>query len=75
MKKDQYNYLQDSIIPTYHFQKSLQKLKIPKLEDTFNRYLTALKPLLSADEYDKTKKLTREFQNGEAIRNFNKKLF
>ncbi|CAF0769107.1 unnamed protein product [Brachionus calyciflorus] len=66
LKKDQYNFLQNSIIPTYHFQKSLQKLKIPTLEDTCERYLSALKPLLNDNEYDQAKKITKQFQHGEA---------
>lgn len=57
-----YNYLEKSIIPTMHFQKSLTKLKIPKLEDTFERYLTALKPLLSEAEFKDAEKCTRSFQ-------------
>ena len=61
-----YNYLQKSIIPTYHFQKSLPKLKIPKLEDTFDRYLNALKPLLNENDWKKTEEITRKFQNNEA---------
>ncbi|RMZ94593.1 carnitine O-palmitoyltransferase mitochondrial, partial [Brachionus plicatilis] len=63
----QYNYLQNSIIPTYHFQKSLQKLKIPKLDDTFDRYFKALKPLLSTADFDKAKQIGESFHRGEAI--------
>ncbi len=65
-KSSEYNYLQNSIIPTYHFQKSLTKLKIPKLEDTCDRYLNALKPLLSESDWKDTEKLTRNFQANEA---------
>lgn len=65
-KTHDYNYLQKSIIPTLHFQKSLTKLKIPKLEDTCDRYLSALKPLLSQAEWEDAQKLTREFQSNEA---------
>ncbi len=49
-----------------HFQKSLTKLKIPKLEDTFERYLTALKPLLSESEYKDAEKSAKAFQDNEA---------
>lgn len=66
VQKEKYNYLQNSIIPTYHFQKSLTKLQIPKLEDTFERYLTALKPILSESEWKKAEDTTRKFQNTEA---------
>ncbi len=68
MKKEKYNYLQDSIIPTHHFQKSLTKLAIPKLEDTITRYLAALKPLLNDKEYKNTESIAKNFQNNEAIR-------
>lgn len=66
LKNEQYEYLEKSIIPTHHFQKSLTKLAIPKLEDTINRYLTSLKPLLTEAEWDKTVKITKNFQNNEA---------
>ncbi len=58
--------MQDSIIPTYHFQKSLTKLAIPKLDDTVNRYLTALKPLLNENEMKKAEEITKNFQANEA---------
>ena len=63
----QYNYLQNSIIPTYHFQKSLTKLPIPKIEDTITRYLNALKPILKEDEWKKAEQIARKFQSNEAI--------
>jgi carnitine O-palmitoyltransferase 2 len=69
-QNEKYNFLQNSIIPTLHFQKSLTKLKIPKLEDTFNRYLTALKPILSEDEWKQAEKTTRHFEKTDAIGNF-----
>ncbi|CAI5777770.1 carnitine O-palmitoyltransferase 2, mitochondrial-like [Podarcis lilfordi] len=39
-----------STIPIKHFQPSLPRLRIPKLEDTINRYLAAQKPLLNEEE-------------------------
>ena len=69
IKQEKYNYLQDSIIPTYHFQKSLTKLAIPKLEDTVNRYLTALKPLLNENEMKIAEEVTKKFQANEAPSN------
>lgn len=44
-----------------HFQKSLPRLAIPKLEDTTQRYLMAQKPLLTPDQYNKTKTITDNF--------------
>ncbi|XP_027023254.2 carnitine O-palmitoyltransferase 2, mitochondrial [Tachysurus fulvidraco] len=57
-------YLHKSIVPTMHYQKSLPRLPVPKLEDTIQRYLAAQKPLLNPEQYSKTEKLAREFQNG-----------
>ena len=42
-------YLDDTKIPTFHFQASLPKLPVPKLEDTCERYLYAASPLLAGD--------------------------
>ncbi|XP_065674271.1 carnitine O-palmitoyltransferase 2, mitochondrial isoform X2 [Hydra vulgaris] len=58
---DESQYLQSSIIPTMHFQKSLPRLPIPKLEDTVRRYLEAQKPLLSSDAYKNTKQNADNF--------------
>ena len=57
--------LHRSIIPTDHFQDSLPRLPIPKLDDTCNRYLAALTPLLSAEDFNQTKQAVEEFRNGE----------
>ena len=65
-----FNYLEESIIPTYHFQKSLTKLKIPKLDDTFDKYLKALKPLLSESEWKDAEKSARSFQANEATSSY-----
>ncbi len=74
-KFDHYNYLQNSIIPTYHFQKSLTKLAIPKLEDSINRYLAALKPLLNENEFKKAVSLAKHFESneGKGMYNINSK--
>eukprot|EP00731_Ephydatia_muelleri_P037937 Em0604g4a len=37
------------------------QLPIPKLEDTCRRYLDALRPLLSQDQYQRTEKIVKEF--------------
>ncbi|XP_069593990.1 carnitine O-palmitoyltransferase 2, mitochondrial [Ranitomeya imitator] len=57
-------YLHKSIVPTMHFQKSLPRLPVPKLEDTIKRYLNAQRPLLDDEQYSKTEQLARNFQNG-----------
>lgn len=55
------DYLHKSVIPTMHFQKSLPRLAIPKLEDTIERYLTSQKPLLDSEQYMKTKDIAENF--------------
>ncbi|XP_057572121.1 carnitine O-palmitoyltransferase 2, mitochondrial isoform X2 [Hippopotamus amphibius kiboko] len=57
-------YLQRSIVPTMHYQDSLPRLPIPKLEDTIRRYLSAQKPLLDDGQFRKTEQLCKSFENG-----------
>eukprot|EP00794_Sanderia_malayensis_P006235 gene6235-6952_t len=66
---DNENYLQRSSVPTMHFQPSLPRLPIPKLEDTSRRYLDAQKALLTPEQYEKAKKVTENFigYEGRAI--------
>ena len=54
-------YIQESKVPTLHFQPSLLRLPIPKLEATCSRYLAAQKPMLDDAEYSTTEALVREF--------------
>ncbi|KAL8178651.1 UNVERIFIED_CONTAM: Carnitine O-palmitoyltransferase 2, mitochondrial [Gekko kuhli] len=57
-------FLHHSLVPTMHYQKSLPRLPIPKLEDTIRRYLNAQKPLLNDDQFRKTDQLAVNFRNG-----------
>ncbi|KAM6921207.1 LOW QUALITY PROTEIN: carnitine O-palmitoyltransferase 2, mitochondrial [Xenentodon cancila] len=57
-------FLHESVVPTMHYQRSLPRLPIPKLEDTIQRYLAAQKPLLDEDQFRTTKKIALDFQNG-----------
>ncbi|PVD24049.1 hypothetical protein C0Q70_14518 [Pomacea canaliculata] len=59
------NYLQQSQVPTYHFQKSLPRLPIPKLEKTCERFLKSLTPLVSTEQHAKTSQIVTEFQQKE----------
>ncbi|CAJ0558722.1 unnamed protein product, partial [Mesorhabditis spiculigera] len=61
----EYQFLHKSELPSYHFQKSLRRLPIPKLSDTSNRYLASAKVVLGEADYARTEKLMREFENGE----------
>ena len=60
-KNGSLEFLQNSIIPTMHFQTSLPRLPIPKLEDSCQRYLMSQKPLLTPEEYEQTKQMTENF--------------
>ncbi|CAK4656326.1 hypothetical protein LEN26_015232 [Aphanomyces euteiches] len=55
-------YVQETVIPTYHFQKSLTRLPIPKLDDTLNRYLLAVQPVVSPSEFEDTKRAVEKFR-------------
>ncbi|XP_032884391.1 carnitine O-palmitoyltransferase 2, mitochondrial [Amblyraja radiata] len=58
------DYLHQSIVPTNHFQKSLPRLPIPKLQDTVCRFLNAQRPLLDNDQYRRTEQLAHDFEQG-----------
>lgn len=47
-----------------HYQKSLPRLPIPKLEDTIRRYLAGQRPLLDDNQFGATQKIAHDFLNG-----------
>uniref|UniRef100_A0A1B6CFU1 Choline/carnitine acyltransferase domain-containing protein n=1 Tax=Clastoptera arizonana TaxID=38151 RepID=A0A1B6CFU1_9HEMI len=54
-------FIQQSNVPTLHFQPSLPRLPIPDLLKTCERYKRAQKPLLNKEDYQNTKSLIKEF--------------
>lgn len=54
--------MQRTTVPMLHFQPSLPRLPIPKLENTCDRYLASLKPLLDAESFDKSSAIVKDFQ-------------
>ncbi|EGD80126.1 hypothetical protein PTSG_10400 [Salpingoeca rosetta] len=58
-------YLHKTVIPTFKFQDSLPKLKIPKLEDSLQKYVASATPLVSPDELQQTKAVVDDFANTE----------
>lgn len=56
--------LDKSIIPTRHFQKSLFRLPIPKLEDTCKKYLDSVAPLVTPEKHKDTQRFVEEFKSG-----------
>ncbi|KAJ0175440.1 hypothetical protein K1T71_008599 [Dendrolimus kikuchii] len=65
VKDAEYQFMQKSKVPTMHFQKSLPRLPIPKLEKTGERYLNALRPLLSVEQFNQASTRTNDFVNNE----------
>ena len=51
-----------------HFQPSLPRLPIPKLEDTCRRYLNAQKPLLNSEQFKTTQAIVDEFVKGDGLK-------
>ncbi|EPQ04001.1 Carnitine O-palmitoyltransferase 2, mitochondrial [Myotis brandtii] len=47
-----------------HYQDSLPRLPVPKLEDTIRRYLSAQKALLDDGQFRKTEVFYKNFENG-----------
>lgn len=59
-----YQFIQKSKIPTMHFQQSLPRLPIPKLDLTCERYLASQRPLLIEEAYRKTEYNVNQFRTG-----------
>ena len=49
------------------YQNTLKDLPIPNLNDTLDKYLKWVEPILSKDEFEETKNIVKEFgkENGE----------
>ena len=64
-------YIQTTRLPMRHFQPSLPRLPIPKLTDTCSRYLDALRPVVSSEQFSRTQSIVAEFSKeggeGEGI--------
>ncbi|KAI6197967.1 Carnitine O-palmitoyltransferase 2, mitochondrial [Aphelenchoides besseyi] len=60
-----YQFLHRSYIPTYHFQKSLRRLPIPKLEDSCKRFLSAVQAVGTDQMIDEARKTVEELRNGD----------
>ena len=61
------NSLMRGTIPTMHFQKSMPRLPIPKLEDTVARFSDSVQPLLSEAEFNEFKKVLASYEKNEGI--------
>ncbi|KAM3722220.1 Carnitine O-palmitoyltransferase 2 [Dirofilaria immitis] len=61
LKDDNYQYVHKSDIPTYHFQRSLRRLPIPKLSDSCRRLIGAAEAVLRKEELKSLKELVEDF--------------
>ncbi|KAM8861501.1 carnitine O-palmitoyltransferase 1, muscle isoform 2-T3 [Synchiropus picturatus] len=50
----------------YSFQASLPRLPVPSVDDTIDRYLESVRPLLDNKQYSQMEMLAKEFQDKEA---------
>ncbi|XP_055384732.1 carnitine O-palmitoyltransferase 2, mitochondrial [Condylostylus longicornis] len=58
----EYQFLQNSMLPSMYFQPSLPRLPIPTIEKTCERYLKSVKPLLIDEGYRKTQDVVEKFK-------------
>uniref|UniRef100_A0A8R1TLP8 Carn_acyltransf domain-containing protein n=1 Tax=Onchocerca volvulus TaxID=6282 RepID=A0A8R1TLP8_ONCVO len=65
LKGDDYQYIHKSDIPTYHFQRSLRRLPIPKLSDSCRRLIGAAEAVLRKEELESLKELVEDFKAHE----------
>ncbi|XP_053322479.1 peroxisomal carnitine O-octanoyltransferase [Spea bombifrons] len=49
---------------TFQYQDSLPPLPVPSLEESLSKYCDAVKPFLSQEEYERTYKIVKRFENG-----------
>lgn len=66
-QNEEYQYIKKSKTPTMHFQPSLPRLPIPKLEDTCARYINAQRPLLSNEQLEKTTSFVNDFLTKDGV--------
>ena len=59
-----FEVLHRSRLPTYHFQQSLPKLPVPKLDDTLHRMMYAAQPITTKAEFEELCKLAADFGAG-----------
>lgn len=53
--------------PLFNHQSQLPKLPVPSLSETMTRYLDTVKPLVSQEQYERTKEVVANFQKAGAI--------
>ena len=64
MSRERFYFLPDDAPSTFSRDESLEKLPLPKLEDTLQRYYRNLLPFGNQDELNNSKKMIEEFKSG-----------
>lgn len=64
MDRDTWFFLPPEDPPTFDRDEKLEKLPLPKLEDTLARYERSLIPFASDNELDESRKVISDFKNG-----------
>lgn len=67
---DDYQYIEKGQIPMLHFQRSLPRLPIPSLEKTCERFLDAVRPLVSEASHQELATMMERFRttgNGPSL--------
>lgn len=49
---------------TFQYQDSLPPLPVPSLEESLSKYCESVKPFLNEEEYKKTHRIVKDFENG-----------
>lgn len=64
MSREKFFFLPEDAPPTFARDEKLEKLPLPKLEDTLERYFHNLLPFGTIDELDNSRRVIDTFKNG-----------
>lgn len=64
MSRELFYFLPNGAPPTFSNDEKLEKLPLPKLEDTLEKYYKQLLPFGNKDELENSKRQIDEFKNG-----------
>lgn len=65
MNRELFYYLPEGAEPTFSRDESLEKLPLPKLEETLERYYRNLLPFGNDEELKRARKVIEDFKNGD----------
>lgn len=65
MSRELFYYLPEGADPTFSHDETLEKLPLPKLEETLERYYKNLLPFGTEEELKNSRKIIEDFRNGD----------